>query len=689
MPSAMAQGFDADSPNEARSFGELIAILRRRASLIALIAASLIGVAVIYILLATRLYSASAVVLLEPRSSLSQADGARYSFASDSALVDSQMKLLTSETVLRRAVDREGLQEDPEFGAPSGGLWASFRRLVGLGKPDAEQREDNITATVLALAQAVTVKRPERTYVMEVSVVARDPKKAARLANAVAESYIADQTDARSEVSRREQEFLEGNISLLRRKIEKAESDVENYKQQNKIIGASGKLVNEQMLTEVNTELVNARAKLSEARSRYDLVQRIATSGRSIETLPDALKSPVIDKLRAQFAEIVKQEANAKITLGERHPQYREIQQQLRDTRRLISEELTRIAEGARNDMRAAEATENSISRQVEQLKSETTATSQSSVRLRELEREVDTNKAVLDNLLKAKGNVTRDSVDMPIARVIARAAPPTGPSSPRRIPILIVAMTLGVGLGVVAAFAAEGFNAPQIQKGREKSLPRWTALEMPASANDSSAPNGAEAARAAAMVDLAALIPQKFAANKPSTCLLLDCGGADSDALAMDLARACAASHRSTLLLELTGRAGKLARRLGRDLPIGAVRLDDGQRAMAILAGGEARTRLVVAPGVLGQRDLAAPRGRADAIGSFGAASDFDVVIAFAPRAGARGGNAQSIAESDLIVLAIADEARLDRDERAFIDDVVSSAADRFVVAASSARAA
>ncbi|MGL4810183.1 MAG: GumC family protein [Beijerinckiaceae bacterium] len=447
-----------DAPLSAQdaTISDLIAVLLRRKGIILASTALFAGAGLTYSMLAPRLYTAAAAVLLELRSSVSQQDTLRFSFASDSTLVDSQIKIIGSETVLRRVVERENLRTDPEFGTPSPGLVTRLKMAVGLGPTQAELNTESTNAAVEALANALSVRRPERTYVMELNVTARDPKKAARLTNAVAEAYIADQADARGDIARREEEFLESNITKTRDKIRKAEDAVEQYKRANQIVGANGKLVNEQLLSEINTELAQARSKSAEAKSRYDQVRRVIASGRSVESMADALKSPVIDKLRVQIAEIVRNEANAKTTLGERHPQYREIQQQLRDTRRLITEELNRIGEGARSDVRVAQTQEENLERQIEDLKKETSTTNQAIVALRELEREVESNRAVLDNLLKAKGNVTRDSGDMPVARIIARAAPPAGASSPRRIPIMLLSLFAGAALGTIAALLLE-----------------------------------------------------------------------------------------------------------------------------------------------------------------------------------------------------------------------------------------
>ena len=441
------------------SLGDIISVLLRRKWSILIATATLSGIAFAYTLAAPRLYTAAAAVLLELRSSVSQQDTLRFSFASDSTLVDSQIKIMSSETVLRRVVERENLRDDAEFGTPELGIFARLKRAAGLAPPVNEQAQESTNAAIESLAKALSVRRPERTYVMELNITAKDPKKAARLTNAVAEAYIADQADARGDIARREEEFLESNITKTREKIRTAENNAEQYKRTNQIVGASGKLVNEQLLTEVNTELAQTRAKTAEAKSRAEQIKKILASGRSVDGMADALKSPVIDKLRVQFAEISRNEANAKTTLGERHPQYLEIQQQLRDTRRLITEELNRIAEGARNDQRVAQAQEDNLAAQIEQLKTETSTTNQAIVNLRELEREVETNRAVLDNLLKAKGNLTRDSADMPVARIIARATPPVAASSPRRIPIMLLAMFSGIALGVISALLMEHFK--------------------------------------------------------------------------------------------------------------------------------------------------------------------------------------------------------------------------------------
>ena len=606
------------------SFADVLATLVRRKWTIAAITAAMTGAALAYVLVTPKLYTAAAAVLLELRSSVSQQDTLRFSFASDSTLVDSQIKIMTSEAVLRRVVDRENLQEDPEFGTPEIGLIAKMKRALGLGLPPAQLAEESANAAVEALAKALSVRRPERTYVMEINVTAQDPKKSARLTNAVAEAYINDQADARSDVGRREEEFLENSISKTRDKIRKAEDAVEQFKRKNQIVGASGKLVNEQLLSEVNTELVQTRVKTAEAKSRADQVRKLLASGRPVDAMADALKSPVIDKLRVQIAEISRTEANAKTTLGERHPQYLEIQQQLRDTRRLITEELNRIAESARNDARGAQAQEDDLTAQVEQLKKDAGSTNQAIVAMRELEREVETNRTVLDNLLKAKGNVARDSADMPVARIIARAAPPVSVSAPRRIPIMLLALFSGLALGIVMALLLEHWRQARqgmtgsrpVQTPSGAVIPPFTLLPVPSRGNKAAPPHAlldrdtdpafAEVSTSAsspysmAIIALAqtAMAGRTADTTGPCKILLIGQGSAGQTALfAANFAQALSRAQHRTMIVDNGDSNAPLARIWSPHSRIGRITFGNGAKRIAIAAANEDGNRLLIVP--------------------------------------------------------------------------------------------
>ena len=158
--------------------------------------------------------------------------------------VESQVRVLTSDSVLRRVVKTEGLNKDPEF--------------TRQGSSDGA---DSTTAALIALKRSIAVKRAERTYVVDVIVTTREAAKSARIANAIADAYLQEQTDVRSDAARQVSQSLSARLNELKDRVREAEDRVEAFKARHNILGASGQLVNEQQLTEMNNQLTTgARA---------------------------------------------------------------------------------------------------------------------------------------------------------------------------------------------------------------------------------------------------------------------------------------------------------------------------------------------------------------------------------------------------------------------------------------------
>jgi polysaccharide biosynthesis transport protein len=146
-----------------------------------------------------------------------------------------------------RVVKTEGLENDPEF--------------VGA---DAGDATDSATAALNKLRRIVQVKRAERTYVVDVSVTAREPANGARIANAIAQAYLTEQTDVRSDAARQVSQSLTARLNELKNRVRWPEDRIEEYKARNNILGSSGQLVNEQQLTEMNNQLTLVRARTVE-----------------------------------------------------------------------------------------------------------------------------------------------------------------------------------------------------------------------------------------------------------------------------------------------------------------------------------------------------------------------------------------------------------------------------------------
>ena len=454
--------FQDKSSAQNIEFGELVSILFRRLTTILLVAALFLLAAMLYILSTDTLYTSTTSILVDPRQGRSLSVESAVNLAADTGQLESQLKLVTSQTVLRRVVENEKLLNDDEFGPAKPGVLRRILSVIGRSVT-APTQQDKLDIAVDALSKNITVKRSERTYVIDIQVATREAAKSARLANAVAKAYMDDASEARSEAIRLETDYVRQRLTSLQGKLQEAEERVAVFKEKNKIFDASGKLVNDEQITNISNEVVQARSRTAEAKAKYEQVQRAVKAGRGIDAIGDAQKSTVLERLRTQAAEIARLEANLRTTLGPRHPQLQEVQQQALDTRRLIDEELRRLVQGSANEFQVARSSEASLESELERLRGIAGATNQTLPQLRELERNVEAQRSAFEKLSKAGDTISQQGADTPIARVIASALVPDGPSSPRKIPILALALVSGFGFGTGLALLRESASRKKL----------------------------------------------------------------------------------------------------------------------------------------------------------------------------------------------------------------------------------
>ena len=258
----------------------------------------------------------------------------------------------------------------------------------------------------------------------------------------------------------------------MKSKVVASEKAVEDYRSANNLMVSQGVTLNDQQITDLNNKLIAARVQTAEARAKYEQVQDIAKSGGDPGGINAAISSEMITKLRTQYADIAKNEADLSSKYGARHPLVANVRAQRRDTQRLINEEIRRILESTKHDYDVARSREASLTQSLDQLQGVSTSSGQAQVRLRELQREAEANRTQYESYLaRSKETTAQESLEMPDSRIVTKASIPIRPSSPKSMLILGLAVMLGLGAGSVLAFLADYLD------GRVKTLEQAEAI--------------------------------------------------------------------------------------------------------------------------------------------------------------------------------------------------------------------
>src|ERR1700704_5614100 len=260
-------------PQPTVDLREMARILRRRWKAAAAAPLSLTLLALVSRLFATTLYTATSTVLVDPRRTTAiesnQSALSMSNFGTDDATIESETLLIQSIAILQRVVEKLKLADDPEF-IPTPGLLDPIKRLFSSSTPVAGASPDDAAKarSVDILQKRMKVTRQGTTFLVDINVNSESPRKAAVIANAVAEGYFEEQVRAKSEATRIASTWLNGQIDGMKSRVVAAEKAVEDFRSANNLTVSQGVTVNDQQITDLNNQLIAAPGPPADGRAK-------------------------------------------------------------------------------------------------------------------------------------------------------------------------------------------------------------------------------------------------------------------------------------------------------------------------------------------------------------------------------------------------------------------------------------
>lgn len=184
--------FKTDSPNIVQV---VLGSLRRRKVLIASCGLLILMIGLLLGLLRQPVYTASAQLLVFTKELQPGSDALLTLGRTDTALVQNQVEILQSRSVLLKAIDNLSLKDTGDFGPIPVGLAKTVRQWF-LGEPENATEVDQkgvVTSQVLeSLRRHLSVSRSGMSHTVLVSFKDPDPNKAARVVNEIVQVYLRD-----------------------------------------------------------------------------------------------------------------------------------------------------------------------------------------------------------------------------------------------------------------------------------------------------------------------------------------------------------------------------------------------------------------------------------------------------------------------------------------------------------------
>jgi uncharacterized protein involved in exopolysaccharide biosynthesis len=402
-------------------------------------------------------YEATTELIVDPRDlKLTDRDLTQSVVASDAtlAIVENQVRVLTSGTVLNKVVDKLNLVNDPEFnGQGSGGLSVMSLIRSVLSRNDGPGGVDDTRRRALAvgnLAESLSVERGGKTFVITVSATTQNGEKSALIANTMTDVFLQTFGQIQSDTAGRATDELTARLDELRKGVEAAERKVEDFRATHDLVDAQGHLISDDEMLKLNEQLSVARARTLELNARAASARSVDVNSVLTGTLPEEINSNAMSDLRSQYASLKQEADRAAIRFGPRHPELQALNAQIAGARDRIAAELRRIGSSLQVDLKRAVQLEQDLASRLAQLKVRSGDVNSDLVSMRELEREASAKRSVYEQyLLRAKETGEQKDINTANINVISKAFAPLEPNGPSRVVVALAGLLLGFASGI------------------------------------------------------------------------------------------------------------------------------------------------------------------------------------------------------------------------------------------------
>lgn len=376
--------------------------------------------------------------------------------------LQTQYKILGSESLARRVIDQLRLDKLAEFNPPQpwwslGEKKTAAAPTLVVGTSEPEQDPAAYQAVLQRFQDRLAVAPVKYSRLVVVHFESEDPALAAQATNTLAANYIEQNLEARWEASQKASEWLSQQLTGLKAKLEQSEEELQTYAHEHGLLflqnqqGENENIVN-QRLRQLQEQLTQAEADRYQKEALYQLLAQ-----GNYASLPGIHDNTVMQTLTVQLAELQREHAQLTTTFTSQYPRVEQLENQIQEVQSVLEQERNKAAERIRKEYEAAKQREEFLRQAFQRQEEQANLIAEKSVQYSILQREVETSKQLYEGLLqRLKEAGVSAGLKASNIRIVDSARPPEEPDKPKVLLNLVLGFLLGLGLGVGAAFLQE-----------------------------------------------------------------------------------------------------------------------------------------------------------------------------------------------------------------------------------------
>jgi polysaccharide biosynthesis transport protein len=397
-------------------------------------------------------YEAAARVEVDKESTQNtlgfQEDNSYDEYVDADTYLETQTKILQSETLAFQTIKSMNLARYPEFGGSSGGAAAG----PGSKRP----------AILGGFLGRLSVTRVPNSRLIEVRFDSEDPQLAAQIVNAHLQNYIEANFRSKYDATTQASNWLSSELEELRIKVEKSEDARLAYERENQIWQIDEKQdITTQKLADLSKAVTDAQTQVAEKEALY----RMAVSG-NVDALPEARDNVVIQGLISKKTDADSAYADALNQFGPNYPKVQRLAGQKQEAADNLANAQKTLVQSVQEDYETAQGHAALLQAALDKQKAEANDLSEKLVQYHILEHDAEANKQLYDGLLqKLKEATISAGLRSSNIRVVDPALTPTSPARPQKarniLLALLVGLVGGIGLAVFREYLDNTVKSP------------------------------------------------------------------------------------------------------------------------------------------------------------------------------------------------------------------------------------
>ena len=297
---------------------------------------------------------------------------------------------------------------------------------------------------------------PQRfTLIAAIEFEHPNPKIAARIANLIAEEYIAYNSRIRIEETLKAVDELKDRADQQRKHVDEIANALQAFRQRGNLISlVQSKDIVTEKLKALNIMATQTSAHLHEAEARWNQVQDWISSGKPLSELSFIESDPTVSHL---IQEITKQKltlADLRQYYKDKHPKLIEATNSVAQAEKELKVAVAAAAESIKGEYENARQIDDAARRALSEQETKSLDMDKSAVEYENLERDFRVNDQLLESMItRMRETSVTSSIETENARVLDPASAPPRPISPKIALDLAAGILTGILLGIGVAF--------------------------------------------------------------------------------------------------------------------------------------------------------------------------------------------------------------------------------------------